>query len=169
MLMVVYRCFHCDDLHFASEQARRCAEIGDGWVDAAYTEWLRTIDRGEVPWPKKMEYRKQPSTLSEQKMWEALREVFALEDLLRQWWVPATDYRVDFLIGKDLILEVDGNSHTGCEGRDRLRSIVLRALGYSVARARADEVVDDAARIAAMVAFRAGSDRVSEFAEAASA
>ena len=165
----VYRCFHCDDLHFVAAQARRCAEVGDGWVGAAYADWQRGSNRGELPWPKKMEYRRQPRMPSERKMWRALREVFSFEAVRQQWCIPLTNYRVDFLIGPDLILEVDGRSHIGREGADRLRSIVLRARGYTVARVRAEDVNTAADRIAAVLAFRTGADRVVEFEEAISA
>jgi very-short-patch-repair endonuclease len=73
-----------------------------------------------------------------------------------QWCFAECDYRVDFFIpALGMVLEVDGLSHRGREGADRLRSMDLRALGYEVARVRARDVRRRAGSIVAQLAFRA--------------
>ena len=69
--------------------------------------------------------------------------------------------RVDFLIGKRLVIEVDGKAHhTGVERfhRDRDRDLELKARGYEVIRLTYAHVVHDweraSARIAAIIQRR---------------
>jgi len=154
----VYRCFHCSDLHVAADHARRCAELGDSWFEGAVAEaqWIRR--RGDLPWGLKLKYRKVRWTRSERAMWSALTRVLPREAICHHWWVPPTDYMVDFLIAPArVIVEVDGASHLGREGADRLRAHRLRRLKYDVVRVRNEDVANDAARIAAALAFRAAT------------
>ena len=152
----MYCCGHCRDLHFASDQARRCAEQGQDWVPQAEAEIHRQARRGPLRWACKLMLRaSQPWTPSERTLWRALKELLPDNTLLPQWWLPKTDYRVDFLIPEiGLIIEVDGNSHSGRVGCDRLRSADMRALAYDVFRVDSADVMAHADLIAQQVAFR---------------
>jgi very-short-patch-repair endonuclease len=104
-----------------------------------------------------MAYRcDQAWTPSERRLWRLLRDGLPEIDAHPQWCLPGCDYRVDlFIPALGLVLEVDGLSHRGREGADRLRSMDLRALGYEVARVRARDVWRRAGSIVAQLAFRA--------------
>lgn len=89
-------------------------------------------------------------------MWSALTRELPRDAICHHWWVPPTDYMVDFLIAPArVIVEVDGPSHLGREGADRLRAHRLRKLKYDIVRVRNEDVASDAGRIAAALAFRA--------------
>jgi very-short-patch-repair endonuclease len=154
----MYKCFHCGDLHFLSDQARRCAESGLEWVPDAVREARRQRERGRVPWQYKMEARRRSSrTGSERELWRALNERLPGKVFFAEWWLDECDYRVDFLVTHRLVIEVDGDSHRGREGEDRYRSAEIRAYGYEVARATAEHVLADADGIATQILFRARS------------
>ncbi len=152
----MYRCHHCEDLHFAADQARQCAACGGDWIPGAIDEAKRKARRGPVPWLTKMAFRsRQRWTDSERRLWACLRAALPGQEIHPQWCLPGCDYRVDFLISAlGLVVEVDGESHRGREGADRLRSLDLRALGYDVARATAEHVQRDAAFIVSQLTFR---------------
>lgn len=102
----------------------------------------------------------QPWTTSERAMWRALKRAMPDEPVLAQWWLPGTDYRADFLIPAiDMIIEVDGPSHSDRVGCDRLRSAGIRALGYEIFRVDAADVMTQADRIAQQVAFHIETER----------
>jgi very-short-patch-repair endonuclease len=72
-----------------------------------------------------------------------------------QWWLDELDFLVDFLIpDARLVIEVDGPSHEGREGEDRVRSVYIRHAAYDIARASSDDVMARADHIAAQIAFR---------------
>ena len=152
----MYRCYHCKDLHFAADQARQCFECGDAWVPAAVEKALKQAAHGPVPWWYKMWVRKkQPWTVTERMLWRALRRALPRGALRSQWWLPGSDYRGDFYIpAAGLVIEVDGSSHDGQEGEDRLRSMDLRHLGYEIARVTSEDVVHDAERIVTQIISR---------------
>ena len=96
------------------------------------------------------EYKRTPS---EWRLWRALRALLPLESIESQWWLPDMDYRVDFYFeAARFIVEVDGHSHEGQEAEDHERSVVLRSLGYEVARVTVEDVMADPDRIAALIA-----------------
>jgi very-short-patch-repair endonuclease len=152
----MYRCWHCRDLHFAAEQARRCVELDDAWVEGFLRESDRLFDSSPLPWDLKTEWRKnQEPTESEQTLLTHLGDRLHREHFRVQWWLDEHDYRVDFaVLPARLVVEVDGPSHRGREGRDRLRSMLMRASGYEIARASADDVLTRPGHIASQVAFR---------------
>lgn len=152
----MYRCQHCEELHFAADQARHCAACGDDWVPGAIDAAKRKARRGPLPWAKKMALRSRERwTSSERRLWAGLKSVLPEAVIRPQWCLPGCDYRVDFFLPDlELVVEVDGGSHRGREGPDRLRSLDIRALGYDVARATAAHVRADTNFIVAQLAFR---------------
>ena len=152
----MYRCFHCEELHFSSDQAWCCADCGQDWLPGAIAEAERQLRRGPVPWWYKMAVRvRQPWTTSERALWNSLHRALVSEPIYSQWWLPGLDYRVDFLLPRPgLVVEVDGGSHRQKEGADRLRSLDIRANGYEVLRATRTDVMQDPDGIAAQIAFR---------------
>lgn len=157
----MFRCGHCRDLHYASDQARRCAACGQDWIPQADEEALRLAERGPLPWDYKMAVRDgQPWTTSERALWRALKRVMPDEPVLAQWWLPETEYRVDFLIPAiGLVIEVDGASHCDRVGCDRLRSAHIRAQGYDIFRVDSADVMAQSERITLQVAFRIETER----------
>ena len=160
----VYRCFHCQDLHFSADQGRHCAACEEARIGGAVEEARRRAKRGPVPWRRKVAFRSgQRWTPSERRMWSCLHAALPGEAILAQWCIPGCDYRVDFLLPVlGLVLEVDGRSHHGREGADMLRSMDLRALGYEVTRAAAEHVRRDGGFIASQIAFRVHAYLASE-------
>ena len=145
----MYLCHHCKDRHFAADQARNCAEVGDDWIPGAVEEVLRQAERGPVSWWYKMTIRKQQQkwTTSERALWRALKRVLPRGALRYQWWISGCGYRVDFVIPSvRLVIEVDGSSHDGRDGADRLRSMDIGDLNYEIARATVEDVMRDADR-----------------------
>ena len=155
----VYRCFHCHDLHVAAEQAKDCS-ISDGdWFTEALLEVDRILDRGPIPWHVKRALRDDSEwTLPERRMWKALDEHLPGE-IRSQWWIPGCDYRVDFFIPvASLAVEVDGVSHAGRAGADRLRSSVLRSHGVTIVRIPNTLAMSEPDRLAATIAERVYAD-----------
>lgn len=154
-LLGVYRCFHCRDLHVSADQARVCSTSDGEWFAAALEEVDRILKRGPLPWSVKQAMRDETEwTMPERRMWNALNAV--LPGLIRsQWWVPGCDYRVDLFVPvASLAIEVDGPSHEGRAGADRLRSSVLRSHGVAILRIPNTMAMGEPDRIAASVAER---------------
>ena len=118
--------------------------------------------RGPLPWDLKKTYRGEAEmTRSEWALWQQLRRLIPADDLFAQWWLPGSEYRVDFLVDSiRLVIEVDGPSHRGRTGPDRLRPLELRAKGFTVARVSADQALRDAETIATRIAFRVETERI---------
>ena len=155
MPWVMYRCFHCRDLHVTADQARACASADDDWYDEALAELDRILDRGPIPWGHKRTMRDEASwTLPERQMMRALDEALPGEVRV-QWWIPGCDYRVDlFIPSVSLAIEVDGASHEGRQGPDRLRSCTIRSNGVTILRIPNDRAMTEAPRLAALIAER---------------
>jgi hypothetical protein len=119
-LVGVYRCYHCKDLHFATDQAWRCAACGEDWVPDAVEEAERQARRGPVPWRYKMAVRiRQSWTATERMLWRSLRGAAPNEEILHQWWLPGCDYRVDFLLPSiDLVGPSAVHGHPSTRVRD---------------------------------------------------
>ena len=146
----VYRCFHCGDLHFSSDQGRRCSKLPHG------PDGTPPPVASKLPWRIKRrlrgEYKRTPS---EWRLWRSLQKLLPLNMIESQWWVPETDFYVDFYFELGgLVVEVDGSSHEGREEEDYRRSLTIRSLGYEVARVTADDVMANPDRVAAKIAFR---------------
>lgn len=157
----MYRCGHCQDLHFASDQARRCAACGQDWIPQADAEAQRQAELGPLPWDYMRAVRDgQPWTPSERALWRALKRLMPDEPVLAQWWLRGTRYRVDYLIPAiSLAIEVDGSSHLDRVGCDRLRSAVIRAQGYAIFRVDSTDVMAWGERIAQQIVFRIETER----------
>lgn len=155
MPWVMYRCFHCRDLHVDADQARACSTADAGWYDEALAELDRILERGPIPWGAKRAMRDEVAwTLPERQMLRALDEVLPGEVRV-QWWIPGCSYRVDlFVPAIALAIEVDGSSHDGRQGPDRLRSCTLRSNGVTVLRIPNEQAMTDAPRLAALIAER---------------
>jgi very-short-patch-repair endonuclease len=77
-------------------------------------------------------------TDAEAKMWSLLRECFPAARFRRQ--VPMRQYIVDFASHRlRLVIEIDGGQHS--PARDAVRTTVIEAEGYRVARFWNDEVL----------------------------
>jgi very-short-patch-repair endonuclease len=152
----VFRCGYCHDLHFATDQARRCAACGRDWVTDAEAEARRQEARGPVPWEWKIAVRSsQAWTPTERALWRVLKDALSPDTLFSQWWLNGTHYRVDFLVRPiGLVVEVDGRLHRGREGQDRLRSADIHAQGFDIFRVDADDVRRHADIVTAQVVFR---------------
>jgi very-short-patch-repair endonuclease len=149
----MYRCGHCEDLHFASAQAKRCFDLGD--VD------LPTVDPGRrrLPWKVKYEWRRSHEhTEAERRLWTELESRIPRDHFFVEWWLDEVDHRVDCLIeSARLAIEVDGPSHLGREAQDRRRSQRIRAEGYQIARATNEDVLERGDAIAVQIAERVRS------------
>lgn len=158
----MYRCGHCGDLHFSSDQARRCADVPDVWIIDADMRARDEERRGPLPAIVKRRLRKRNgSTPSERLLRDRLGLHLRRQDFLAQWWPGDCDYLVDFYFPEiELIVEVDGESHLGREGHDRHRSAVLREKGFVVARVSAQHVMTAADDVAARIAFRVETARL---------
>lgn len=157
---VMYRCAHCRDLHIAADQARGCSEHDDHWYEDALAEVERILERGPIAWEVKRVMRDDLQwTWPERRLWSALREVLPPDSLRSQWWIPGCDYRVDLLVVPlGLVIEVDGASHEGRAGADRIRSSAIRSQGYDILRVTNDDIGEDADRIAFLVSERMFSE-----------
>jgi len=155
----VYRCHHCHDLHVSSDQARACSVSDPDWFTEALQEVDRILARGPIPWDVKRALRDDAEwTLPERRLWKALEEVLPGE-IRTQWWIPGCDYRVDFFIPvASIAIEVDGDSHHGRAGADRLRSSVLRSHDVTVVRIPNALAMSDAERLADLIAARVGAE-----------
>lgn len=93
-------------------------------------------------------------TMPERQMRRALDEALPGE-VRSQWWIPGCDHRVDlFIPSVSLAIEVDGASHDGRHGPDRLRSCTLRSNGVTIVRIPNQRAMTDAPRLAALIAER---------------
>lgn len=160
MVRVMYRCFHCRDLHVVADQARECSISDDAWFADALVEVDRILQRGPIPWDVKRAMRDETEwTLPERRMWNALNRELPGE-IRSQWWVPGCDYRVDlFIPAASIAVEVDGASHAGRAGADRLRSSVLRSHGVTIVRIPNALAMSEAEHLAERVARRARAEQ----------
>ncbi|MDP3983427.1 MAG: DUF559 domain-containing protein [Acidimicrobiia bacterium] len=149
----MYRCGHCEDLHFASEQARRCWELGDLELPTA------DVGTRRLKWSTKYKWRRShEDTEAERRLWSELGSRIPRDQFLIEWWLKELDLRVDCLIEPaNLVIEVDGPSHRGREVEDRLRSLRIRADGYEIARVTNEDVLARGDVIAAQIAERVRS------------
>ena len=149
----MYKCWHCEDLHFAAHQARACWDLGNAWEPGFEEAASRRV---HLSWKKKMEYRRghRPGP-AERELIRLLAGVIHRKQMWSEWWLPGHDYRVDCLIEiPRLVSEVDGPSHRGMEGQDRYRSMKMREDHYEVLRVTNEDVLERGHEIAAQVAFR---------------
>lgn len=155
MSWVMYRCYHCRDLHVTADQARACATADPDWYDSALAELDRILERGPIPWNVKRTMRDDTTwTMPERQMRRALDEALPGE-VRSQWWIPGCGYRVNlFIPSVSLAIEVDGAAHDGRHGPDRLRSCTLRSNGVTVLRIPNERAMTDASRLAALIAER---------------
>lgn len=151
----MFRCHHCRDLHVTADQARDCSTTDGDWFAEALLEVDRILSRGPIPCSVKKAMRDEAEwTMPERSMWRALRSELPGE-VRSQWWIPGCDYRVDFFIpSASLAIEVDGASHQGRSGADRLRSSVLRSHGLTILRVPSTLAMQEPERIAQLVAAR---------------
>lgn len=147
----MYRCGHCEDLHFAARQARTCWELGESWRPGFESAEARTV---VLTWEKKKEYRREQSrTEAEGEFFRLLCEIFPRDRFLMEWWPDGRPYRADCLIER-LVVEVDGPSHRGREGYDRYRSAQIRGDGYEVLRVTNHDVLARGDEIVTQIAYR---------------
>jgi very-short-patch-repair endonuclease len=108
---------------------------------------------------ERVNVRRREMTVPERHLWRALRDRRLVGiKFLRQY--PIDPYIVDFVCReKDLIIEVDGDSHADrCES-DAARQRFLESLGYRVLRVSNDEVMSNLEGVLIVIAEAAGLDR----------
>ena len=152
----MYRCAHCRDLHLDSDQARICSQSDDVWFEEALAEVARILERGPISLEAKRSMTEETEwSLSEQRLLSALREAIPPDSIRSQWWIPGCAHRVDLLVAPiGLVIEVDGSSHEGRVGSDRLRSSVIRSHGYEILRVTSGDADRRPEHIAQHVAAR---------------
>ncbi len=98
------------------------------------------------------------ATAPERRLWRALRgRRLAGLKFIRQ--APVQPYVVDFLCReKQLVLELDGESHAGRGAYDQAREGHLRELGLMVLRVSNDDVLRDIDAVLAAIVGAAGLD-----------
>ena|ERR1700733_7663178 len=79
----------------------------------------------------------------ERRLWSALRSRRAARLKVRRQY-PIGNYVVDFVCPEHrLVIELDGDSHTGRAAYDRQRQSCLEAAGYRVLRVGNEDVLGD--------------------------
>ncbi len=80
----------------------------------------------------------------ERKLWRVLSEQASVRGLKFRRQQPLHPYIADFAcMAAKVLVEVDGDSHDGWQGYDRVRDAKLKSDGYEVLRFSNQEVVDN--------------------------
>lgn len=103
--------------------------------------------------------RRREMTVPEKRLWRVLRDrrLVGLK-FVRQY--PIDPYIVDFICReRNLIIEVDGDSHADRGGLDTKRQRFLESLGYRLVRISNDDVPSNMEGVLIVIAEAAGLDR----------
>ena len=97
-------------------------------------------------------------TFPEKRLWRVLRDR-RLAGLKFRRQVPVCQFVADFAcIETQLIIEVDGESHTGRLSADQRREELLRGAGWRVVRVSNDDVLQNLEGVLSLIVTAAGLD-----------